>query len=688
MTSKPDAPGSRHAAPSINSATRGQWIFALSVLLASAALFAGIVPFARVRLPKIDAFIPVLESALTINDLITAVLLFAAYFRERSYAMLALACGYFFNGCLIVAHCLSFPGAFSESGVLGGGSQTTAWLYVFWHGGFPLFVIAYALLRRDDQGHDMSSRRTAIAAAVALVGVLALVAALVLLATAGHDLLPVVIVAGDFSLLISKGVSPAILLLTVLALVAVGYRRKLSTLDLWVTVVMCVWVLDVALSAVIGSSRYDLAWYGGRIYALLASCVLLTALLLEINRLHGRLADALVETTDAKIAAEKANLAKSEFLSRMSHELRTPLNAILGFAQAMETDSPPPSPPQQECIREILRGGWYLLDLINEILDLALIESGRLSLSKESVSLGDVLLECQAMMEPQARKRGLHLTFPRLDEPVFVHADRTRLKQVFINLLSNAVKYNRSGGAIVVGCKPGRPGRVRIAISDTGAGLPPEKLDQLFQPFNRLGQEGSTEEGTGIGLVVTKRLIEQMSGTVGVESTVGVGTTFHIELPAAPPPHAEVEPPQATKAVVHFSSGEQVRTLLYVEDNPANLKLIEQLVRRRPDLRLLTAVDGQSGIEIARSLLPDIILMDINLPGMNGITAMQILRADPLTAHIPVIALSANAMPRDIEKGLALGFFRYLTKPIKVAEFMAAVDIDLSLASKSVAQGQ
>src|SRR5581483_104197 len=231
----------------------------------------------------------------------------------------------------------------------------------------------------------------------------------------------------------------------------------------------------------------------------------------------------------------------------------------------------------------------------------------------------------------------------------------------------------------------GRPPKTMSGRSDSHR---PRKKEQHIQAVNRLGQEGSTEEGIGIGLVVTKRLIEQMSGTVGVESTVGVGTTFHIELPAAPPPHAEVEPPQATKAVVRFSSGEQVRTLLYVEDSPANLKLIEQLVRRRPDLRLLTAVDGQSGIEIARSLLPDIILMDINLPGMNGITAMQILRADPLTAHIPVIALSANAMPRDIEKGLALGFFRYLTKPIKVAEFMAAVDIDLSLASKSVAQGQ
>ncbi len=214
----------------------------------------------------------------------------------------------------------------------------------------------------------------------------------------------------------------------------------------------------------------------------------------------------------------------------MSHELRTPLNAILGFAQLMESDSPPPTPSQKASIDQILKAGWYLLELINEILDLAIIESGKLSLSLEPVSLVEVMLECQAMIEPQAQKRGIQMTFPQFDIPWFVNADRTRVKQVLINLLSNAIKYNREQGTVEVKCAASTPERIRISVKDTGAGLPPEKLAQLFQPFNRLGQEGSAEEGTGIGLVVSKRLVELMGGVIGVESTVGVGSVFWIEL--------------------------------------------------------------------------------------------------------------------------------------------------------------
>ena len=234
--------------------------------------------------------------------------------------------------------------------------------------------------------------------------------------------------------------------------------------------------------------------------------------------------------------AEKANLAKSDFLSSMSHELRSPLNAILGFAQLMESDSQSPTPSQKESIAQILHAGWHLLNLINEILDLAVIESGKVSLSGESVSLDEVMLECQAMMEPQAQQRGISMTFPRFDNPCFVSSDRTRLKQILINLLSNAIKYNTTQGTVVVDCTVSAPDRIRISIKDTGAGLPPEKLAQLFQPFNRLGQEAGGEEGTGIGLVVTKRLVELMGGAIGVDSTVGAGSVFWIELISAAAP--------------------------------------------------------------------------------------------------------------------------------------------------------
>ena len=388
---------------------------------------------------------------------------------------------------------------------------------------------------------------------------------------------------------------------------------------------------------------------------------------------------------NAIAVAERANLAKTDFLSSMSHELRTPLSAILGFAQLMESASPPPTPSQKRSIDQILQAGWYLLEMINEILDLALIESGKLSLSLEPVSLTEVMHECQTMIETQAQKRGISVAFPSFESSYFVQADRTRLKQVLINLLSNAIKYNRVGGTIVVDCIASTAERIRIRVKDTGKGLALDKLTQLFQPFNRIGQEAGIEEGTGIGLVMCKRLVELMGGEIGVESTVGTGSVFWIELNlmAEPQPAAAVST-VVTQAQVHGEA--LLRTVLYVEDNPANLMLIEDLVARWPDIRLLSAADGKRGVEIALASRPDVILMDINLPGISGIQALEILRDIPATAHIPVIALTANAMPRDIAKGLAAGFFRYLTKPIKVNEFLDTLDVALKLAKTESAR--
>ena len=369
----------------------------------------------------------------------------------------------------------------------------------------------------------------------------------------------------------------------------------------------------------------------------------------------------------------------------MSHELRSPLNAILGFAQLMETASPLPTPSQKESIDQILKAGWHLLTLINEILDLARIESGKLSLSPEPTALAEVLRECQAMIEPQARKRGVTITFPQSDIPYFVVADRTRLKQVLINLLSNAIKYNHAAGTVVIECVATAPERIRISVKDSGAGLTPTELAQLFQPFNRLGQEAGGQEGTGIGLVVAKQLIELMGGVIGVESTVGAGSVFWFDMLAAAEPELAVDTSHPSgPAPSTVPSGPRLRTLLYVEDNPANLKLVEQLIARRPDLRLVTAGDGVTGIKLALANLPQVILMDINLPGISGIETLKILRADPATAHIIVVALSANAMPHDIEKGLEAGFFRYLTKPINVVEFMDTLDVALECAETAV----
>ena len=390
------------------------------------------------------------------------------------------------------------------------------------------------------------------------------------------------------------------------------------------------------------------------------------------------------ELESAKFVAEKANLAKSDFLSSMSHELRTPLGAILGFAQLLESGSPPPHPHQKRSIDQILRAGWHLLELINEILDLALIESGKLPMSLEPVLLPEIMGECEIMIEPQAKKRGISVNFTHFDTPLFVRADRMRVKQVLINLLSNAIKYNRVGGKVVVESALRQKNSIRISVRDTGEGLSPEQLAQLFQPFNRLGQEDNSEQGTGIGLTVSKRLIESMGGIIGVESTVGKGSVFWIEL------ELTIEPQTITDVAdeatsVRVQDGVQLYNLLCVEDNPANLMLVEDIIARRTDIHLLSARDGKSGIELARAFLPDVILMDINLPDISGVQALKILAGDPTTAQIPVVALSANAVPRDIENGLEAGFFRYLTKPIRVNEFMDTVDVALNYAKEKAA---
>ena len=382
-------------------------------------------------------------------------------------------------------------------------------------------------------------------------------------------------------------------------------------------------------------------------------------------------------------AAKSANAAKSAFLSSMSHELRTPLNAILGFAQILTSDTLPTTLAQKkEFANHVLKSGRHLLTLINEILDLAKVESGTVTLSMEPVALDDMLAECRGMVEPLGRARQIRMLFPDATGAVLL-ADRTRLKQVLLNLLSNAVKYNREMGAVVFSCSAVGPQRLRLSVQDTGEGLTPAQVDGLFQPFNRLGQENGAEEGTGIGLVVTRRLVELMGGTIGVSSSVGVGTVFWIELEMTEPVRSAL-PLGAVLPLVRRETGGRadttpVHTLLYVEDNPANLKLVQEIVAFRSDLKLLAAHDAHLGIDMAKAHLPRMILMDINLPGMSGIDALAELRRDPATSHIPVLALTANAMPRDVERGMEAGFYRYLTKPVNIDELNDAIDSTLAM---------
>ena len=410
----------------------------------------------------------------------------------------------------------------------------------------------------------------------------------------------------------------------------------------------------------------------------------------EINELGSTfniMADVIDETNNnlskAVKAANAASRAKSEFLSSMSHELRTPMNSILGFSQLLASDTRTAlTDIQERAIGNIHKSGQHLMELINQVLELNKIEAGKIALSLETVSVREVIGDCLASVRMRAEEAGVTLAdhLAEQDLPP-LRADATRLRQVLLNLLSNAIKYNTEGGEVAVACQPVESGMLRIMVSDTGLGIPADQQNKLFLPFERLGREAGEIEGSGVGLTITKQIIELMGGHIGFESEEGKGSTFWVDVPVSGKKAISKRQralSKKAKTAAPDTGAAPPRSFLYIEDNPSNLELMEMIIDMVPNATLIAARTAELGLDLAVEKRPDLILMDINLPGMNGMEALKKLKASTATKDIPVVAISAAAMPKDIEAALEAGFKHYLTKPLNVDETKDVISVILA----------
>jgi signal transduction histidine kinase/CheY-like chemotaxis protein len=779
------------------------------VLGVSAALFCALAPFAQRKLAAVAAFIPIYESALVLLDLITAVLLFGQYRILRSGALLLLGSGYLFTAVMAAGHALTFPGLFAPEGLLGAGPQSTAWIYMFWHAGFPLFVVGYALLgRRPAAG--------AWGVGLPLFAVLMAIGALAL-ATAGQASLPPIMQDNHYTSSM-RAVVVSVWLFSLGALVALWRRRPHSVLDLWLTVVVIAWLFDIALSAMLNAGRFDLGFYAGRIYGIVACGVVLFELLLENGMLYARLVELhgqeharSVELAAARDAAQAANGAKSLFLASISHEIRTPMNAIIGLTQLVLQTRLDES--QRDCLSKVQTSSKALLGLLNDILDYSKIEAGKVALEREEFDAEETIENVGNLFSARIEEAGLDLFF-EIDEnvPRRLVGDALRLAQVLNNLVGNAIKFTPRGEVVVAVELAGRTDsevELRFSVRDTGIGLTPAQAERLFQPFTQADRTIARRfGGTGLGLAICKRLVEMMGGTMSVQSTEGVGSTFsfnaRFELPTAqverldlqrirgmhalvvdgqptarlilqqvlqswrfqvgtasfadealfklrradpgapyelllvdwksagphfigeamrlqaqlnaPPlalivmvsPHGSDSAQQALRAwpaavtlvkpvtpsrlfdtVLRLQHGEGGRAVeapgsadfmeglkplrgarvLLAEDNPVNQQVAVAFLTMA-GLQVTVADNGLQAVEWVRKADFDVVLMDMQMPEMDGPQATRLIRTLPQGARLPVIAMTAAAMEEDKQECLAAGMNAHVSKPIDPKELV------------------
>jgi len=692
-------------------------------VLLLAALFFVLLPFAKAVMPQVKGVIPVYETALAIIDLMTAVLLFGQYLILRSRALFCLACGYLFVALLEAAHCLTLPGAFSSSGLFNGGAQTSAWIYLFWHAGFPLFVAAYALLKSElrplqgaNEGTNEGSRP-----AIVWGGAITLLCAAILLwlAGSGGPVLPD-LVAANSTTATQTAAALCIWALCLGALTLLWRRKPHSVLDLWLMVVLCAWLFDTGLSVLFNGGRYDFGYYAGRIYGCVAAGFVLWMLALENSRLyrlmveaHGKawresqqlqMLSARLESAnrllgDKNRQLQTASEMKSEFLANMSHELRTPLNAIIGFSDVMKDGIVGPmSPAQHEYVNEIFESGQHLLSLINDILDLSKIEAGKMSLELEPVEIDALLRNGLSIVKEKAAEKRVAIKLDIEGQLGKTQIDARKTKQIIFNLLSNAVKFTPALGQVVLRARVVERSEVErwtasaetstrlplpasafqqfleISVRDSGMGISAADAPRLFKAFSQLEvPQSHSAEGTGLGLVLVMRLAWLHRGTVALASTPGKGSCFTVWLPwrDAGAEIVAVQSNALKTALPQLDTADRgSRTALVIENNRTAADIIAAQVQASGFVPRL-AETAQSAMEQLANGLPDMIVLDILLPDMDGWELLaQIKRHDPALIKVPVVIVS---VVDDRARGFSLGIANVLQKPISRDALLAVM---------------